>query len=86
MVLYGKSLGASATVLGIISGMVHLLTVFQVPAASHVARVGFKRFVFTGWGIRVMFIGCMAVVPLFDRHLASSSLLALMLFVSANRN
>ncbi len=81
MVLYGKSLGASATVLGIISGMVHLLTVFQVPAASHVARVGFKRFVFTGWGIRVMFIGCMAVVPLFDRHLASSSLLALMLLL-----
>ncbi len=81
MVLYGKSLGASATVLGIISGMVHLLTVFQVPAVSHVARVGFKRFVFTGWGIRVLFIGCMAVIPLFHGRLASSTLLALMLFL-----
>lgn len=81
MVLYGKSLGASATVLGIISGMVHLLTIFQVPAANHIARIGYKRFVYAGWGIRVMFIGVMSAVPLFSGLLAPSTLLSLMLML-----
>ena len=81
MVLYGKSLGASATVLGIIAGMVHLLTVFQVPAANHVARIGCKRFVFAGWGIRVMFIGAMACVPLLSGPLGPSTLLSLILLL-----
>ena len=64
MILYAKTLGASATVLGIITGMMPLLTVFQIPAASHIGRVGYRRFVYAGWGMRVMFIGGMAVVPL----------------------
>jgi hypothetical protein len=34
MVLYAKSLHASATVLGIITGMMPLLTALQIPAAS----------------------------------------------------
>src|SRR5512140_3767664 len=64
MVLYAKKLGASATVLGIIAGMMPLLVIFQIPAASHIPRLGFKRFVFAGWGTRVMFIFAMALVPL----------------------
>ena len=43
MVLYAKTLGASATVLGIIAGMMPLLVIFQIPAANYIARVGFKR-------------------------------------------
>jgi hypothetical protein len=64
MVLYAKTLGASATVLGIIAGMMPLLVIFQIPAANNIPRLGFKRFVFAGWGIRVMFIFIMALVPL----------------------
>src|SRR4051794_31401641 len=56
MVLYAKTLGASATVLGIIAGMMPLLVIFQIPAANFVHRVGYKRFVYGGWGTRVMFI------------------------------
>src|SRR5512133_254129 len=63
MVLYAKTLGASATVLGIIAGMMPLLVIFQIPAASYIPRLGFKRFVFAGWGTRVMFIFAMALVP-----------------------
>src|SRR4029078_6334335 len=44
MVLYAKTLGASATVLGIIAGMMPLLVIFQIPAASYVSQIGFKRF------------------------------------------
>src|SRR6266705_6277970 len=64
MVLYARTLGASATVLGIIAGMMPLLVIFQIPAANYIERVGFKRFVYAGWGTRVMFIFAMALVPL----------------------
>jgi MFS family permease len=83
MVLYAKSLGASATVLGIIAGMMPLLVIFQIPAASHVTRVGYKRFVFAGWGMRVMFIFAMALVPLaggFLNHTTQLALLLMLLF------
>src|SRR5881397_34897 len=64
MVLYAKSLGASATILGVVAGMMPLLVIFQIPAAQYVARVGYKKFVYAGWGMRVLFIFVMAVVPL----------------------
>jgi MFS family permease len=81
MVLYAKTLGASATVLGIIAGMMPLLVIFQIPAASYIPRVGFKRFVFAGWGTRVMFIFAMALVPLTSVFLKPETRLALMLML-----
>jgi MFS family permease len=81
MVLYAKHLGASATVLGIIAGMMPLLVIFQIPAANHIPRVGFKRFVYAGWGTRVMFIFAMALVPLTGVFLKAESRLALMLML-----
>src|SRR5881397_828822 len=76
MVLYAKTLGASATVLGIIAGMMPLLVIFQIPAANHINRVGFKRFVFAGWGTRVLFIFGMALVPLTHPFLDAKNRLA----------
>jgi MFS family permease len=81
MVLYAKTLGASATVLGIIAGMMPLLVIFQIPAANYVARVGYKQFVYAGWGTRVMFIFGMALVPLTAVFLSPPSQLALLLFL-----
>jgi MFS family permease len=81
MVLYAKSLEASATVLGIIAGMMPLLVIFQIPAARHVARVGYKRFVYAGWGMRVLFIVCMALVPFAGGFLDSATQLALLLLL-----
>lgn len=81
MILYAKTLGASATVLGIITGMMPLLTVFQIPAASHIGRVGYRRFVYAGWGMRVMFIGGMAVVPLLSGVIDATARLSLLLLL-----
>ena len=81
MVLYAKSLEASATILGLIAGMMPLLVIFQIPAANHVARVGYKRFVYAGWGMRVLFIFCMAMVPLAGGFLDSATQLALLLML-----
>ncbi len=79
MVLYAKTLEASATVLGIIAGMMPLLVIFQIPAASHIPRLGFRRFVYAGWGTRVMFIFAMAAVPLTEFFLDPRNRLALIL-------
>ncbi|MDH7502786.1 MAG: hypothetical protein QHJ82_08775 [Verrucomicrobiota bacterium] len=81
MVLYAKSLGASATVLGIIAGMMPLLVIFQIPAARHISRVDYKRFVFAGWGTRVVIIFLIAAVPLTSAFLEPQSQIALLLFL-----
>jgi MFS family permease len=81
MVLYAKSLGASATVLGIIVGMMPLLVVFQIPAAHYVGRVGYRRFVYAGWGTRVLFIFAMALVPLTSGFLNPAAQLSLLLML-----
>src|SRR5215831_6262497 len=81
MVLYAKALQASATVLGIIAGMMPLLVIFQIPAANYIHRVGFKRFVYAGWGTRVIFIFAMALVPLTRPFLESQNRLALILML-----
>jgi MFS family permease len=79
MVLYAKTLGASATVLGLIAGMMPLLVIFQIPAASYISRIGFKQFVYAGWGTRVLFIFAMALVPVTGGFLDARNRLALML-------
>jgi MFS family permease len=81
MVLYAKTLGASATILGIIAGMMPLLVIFQIPAANYIERVGFKRFVYAGWGTRVAFIFAMALVPLTGIFLDARNRLALMMML-----
>jgi MFS family permease len=81
MVLYARKLGASATIRGVIAGMMPLLVIFQIPAASYIPRLGFKRFVYAGWGTRVMFIFGMALVPLTGSFLDAKNRLALMLML-----
>jgi MFS family permease len=81
MILFAKELGATATVLGIISGMTPLLVIFQIPAASHIPKFGYRKFVYSGWGIRVIFIFLMALVPLSHTFLDPSTQLALLLFL-----
>ena len=79
MLLYAKSLGASATVLGLLTGMMPFLVIFQIPAASYVNRVGYKRFVYAGWGVRVAFIFVLALVPLGGGFLDATTRLVLIL-------
>ena len=79
MILYAKTLNASATVLGIIAGMMPLLVIFQIPAASYINRVGFKRFVLAGWGTRTLFTFGMALIPLAAGFLDPATRLVLIL-------
>jgi MFS family permease len=80
MILYAKSLGASATTLGIITGMLPLLVIFQIPAANYIGRVGYKKFVYAGWGSRVIFVFAIALIPGMG-FLKSQTKLSLILFL-----
>ena len=80
MVLYAKSLGASATVLGIITGMLPILVIFQIPAANYIGRIGYKKFVYAGWGSRIIFIFLIAPIPGMS-FLKYETKLALVLFL-----
>lgn len=79
MILYAKSLGASATVLGVIAGMMPLLVIFQIPAASHINRIGYRRFVLAGWSTRVAFVFAIAFVPLLGAFLDANNRLGVLL-------
>lgn len=79
MVLYAKSLGASATVLGVLAGMMPLLVIANLPAARYINRIGYQRFVLVGWSIRVGFVFLMAVVPLTNNFLDPATQLVLIL-------
>jgi MFS family permease len=56
-----------------------LLVIFQIPAAKHLPRYGYRRFVLAGWGTRVVFICGMALVPLTGGFLDPATQLALLL-------
>ena len=64
LILYAKSLGASATLLGVIGSLTPLLTVFQIPAAHHIHRFGYRRFVLAGWSTRNLCVFAVVVIPL----------------------
>lgn len=81
MVLYAKSLDASATLLGLIAGLTPLLVVFQIPAARYVDIVGYKRFVLSGWTARTFVVGMVALIPVSASWLPASSRLALLFFL-----
>ncbi|HRI13881.1 MAG TPA: MFS transporter [Verrucomicrobiota bacterium] len=78
MILFAKSLGASATVLGILAGMMPLLVMAQLPAAQFVNRVGYRRFVLSGWSIRVGIIFLIALVPVTGGFLDPATRLVLL--------
>jgi MFS family permease len=80
IIVYAKSLGASSTVLGIIAAFTPLMTVFQLPAAQHLERYGYRRFVLMGWGTRTVLIFVVTAIPLAG-FLDNTSKLAALLMV-----
>jgi MFS family permease len=60
MVLLAQQLGANAFQIGLASSFVFLLLPVQVVATGSLARLGYKRQMVLGWGIRALFL----LVPL----------------------
>ena len=78
IIVYAKSLGASSTTLGIIADFTPLMTVFQLPAAGHLHRFGYRQFVLMGWGMRIVLIFLVVGIPLANFLNDTSKLTALL--------
>jgi MFS family permease len=63
LILYAKSIGASSTALGVLASFTPLMTMLQWPAAKYLHVYGYKRFVLTGWTMRLVFVFLVAIVP-----------------------
>jgi MFS family permease len=88
IIVYAKSLGASSTTLGIIAAFTPLMTVFQLPAAQHLHRYGYRQFVLMGWGMRNVLVFLVAGIPLarfLDDTAKLAALLALLFFFNLLR-
>jgi len=81
MLLYFKSLEASATVIGIVAALPALMNILQIPAARFVEQIGYRAFVLRGWSLRSVFVLGMAVVPVLPAALDAATRMALMLFL-----
>jgi len=62
MLLYFQHLHASATILAVAACLAPLLNTLQIPAARFVERVGYRRFVLSGWTTRSIVIVGMTLV------------------------
>lgn len=63
LILYARSLGASSTVLGLLSAFLPLTMVMQLPASRMLHVYGYKKFVLAGWSTRIVFIFFLAAIP-----------------------
>ena len=57
MVLLAQQLGANAFQIGLASSFVFLVLPLQVVATRSLARLGYKRQMVLGWGVRALFLG-----------------------------
>ncbi len=64
LVLFAKQLGASSTVLGILTSLLPLFAFLQLPAASFLPRFGYKKFMLLGWGLRTIMVFALSAVPI----------------------
>ena len=55
------------------------MVIFQIPAAAHVGRWGYRFFIATGWTVRLLFVLGLVFVPMLDGVLNSQSQLALVI-------
>ena len=82
MLLYFQSLNATATILAIAACLTPLLNTLQIPAAQFVERIGYRRFVLSGWTTRSFVVAGMALVAFLpdsvDRATRMIAMLALL--------
>lgn len=64
IILYAKSLGATATMLGVLASLAPLLTIFQIPAAHHLHRFGYRKFILAGWSTRNLCVFAVVAIPM----------------------
>jgi MFS family permease len=79
LLLFLKSQGVPATVIGIATALNPLFMVLQLPAAGVAARTGYRRFVLRGWTARTGFVAGIALVAVLAPWLGATATIVLVL-------
>src|SRR5476651_843050 len=82
MLLYFQHLNATATILAIAACLAPVLNILQIPAAHFVERVGYRRFVLSGWTTRSVVVIVMALVAFLPDSVDPATRMVLMLGLS----
>ena len=86
MLLFLQHLDATATVLAFAACLSPVLNILQMPAARFVERVGYRRFVLSGWTTRSIFVVGMTVVAFLPDTVDSTTRIVAMLCLSFGYN
>ncbi len=79
MLLFFQHLNATATILAIAAALAPVLNILQLPAAYYVERVGYRRFVLSGWTLRSFVVVGMTIVTLLPDQVDRATRMILML-------
>jgi MFS family permease len=79
MLLFFQHLNATATVLAIAACLAPVLNILQMPAAYYVERVGYRRFVVSGWTLRSCIVVAMTIVAFLPDRVDAATRMILML-------
>ena len=82
MLLYFQHLNATATILAVAACLPPVLTILQIPAAHYVEKVGYRRFVVSGWTTRSVMVLGMTVIALLPDSVDPATRMVLMLCLS----
>src|SRR5476651_2327271 len=82
MLLFFQHLNATATILAIAACLNPVLNILQIPAARFVERVGYRRFVLSGWTTRSVVVIVMALVAFLPDSVDPATRMVLMLGLS----
>jgi MFS family permease len=82
MLLYFQHLNASATILAIAACLAPVLNILQIPAAHFVEKVGYRRFVLSGWTTRSIVVVGMTLVAFLPDSVDRATRIVLMLSLS----
>ena len=82
MLLFFQHLHATATVLAIAGSLAPLLNILQIPAAPYVEKVGYRKFVVSGWTFRSLVPVGMAAIAFLPESFDRTTRIVLMLFLS----
>jgi MFS family permease len=82
MLLFFQHLNASATILAIAASLPPILTMLQIPAAHFVEKVGYRRFVLSGWTTRSFIVLGMTGVAFLPDSIGLATRMVLMLSLS----
>jgi MFS family permease len=82
MLLFFQHLNATATILAVAACLSPVLNILQMPAAQFIERVGYRRFVVSGWTARSIVVVGMTIITLLPEKVDVATRMGIMLGLS----